>query len=226
MRQHPLKIISKNDVIVSKKSITKDDLNTLILKIKASLKHPEEIIFDVYTSNSFFLNEKEFKRFVSFLPSPPPEYSILNTHPEISKQWHFNKNSPLKPENFTHGSHKKVWWKCSKGDDHEWETTINNRSNVRGCPYCAGKKISKSNNFLSHNPKVASEWHLSKNGNLKPENFTYGSKTKVWWRCHKVEGHEWEATINNRGNGSGCPYCSQRDKNKKKKPSMAQLKLL
>jgi len=150
----------------------------------------------------------------------------LSDYPNLIKEFHSTKNGNLKPEEFTHGSNQKVWWKCPKGEDHEWVSTINNRSNGDNCPFCSGRKVSRSNNLHVSNSKVASEWHLSKNGNLKPENFTYGSKTKVWWRCHKVEGHEWEATINNRGNGSGCPYCSQRDKNKIKKPSMAQLKLL
>jgi hypothetical protein len=28
----------------------------------------------------------------------------------------------------------------------------------------------------------------------------------VWWKCDK--GHEWQATLNNRSKGSGCPYCA------------------
>ena len=28
----------------------------------------------------------------------------------------------------------------------------------------------------------------------------------VWWKCNK--GHEWDANINNRSQGNGCPYCS------------------
>ena len=40
---------------------------------------------------------------------------------------------------FSPTSHKKVWWKCSKG--HEWEAMIANRfDKKRGCPYCAGQK--------------------------------------------------------------------------------------
>jgi hypothetical protein len=207
VREHPLKIISKNDVVVMGK-ITKDDLNALILKFKAILKPSIKINFDAYISNSDFLNEGEFKRFISFLPSPPPEYSILNTHPEISKQWYYEKNSPLKPESFTQGSHKKVWWKCPKGGDHEWESTVANRSIGNGCPYCSGRKAGKSNNLLVVNPKIASEWHPTKNGDLKPEDFTPGSDKKVWWKCPKDENHEWQTKIIYRNNGSGCPFCA------------------
>jgi hypothetical protein len=209
VREHPLQVISKNDVIVQQKPLTKDDLNALILNIKAGLKLPLKINCDDYIGNSSFLNEKEFKRFISFLPSPPPEYSILRTHPEISKQWHYEKNSPLKPENFTFGSQKKVWWKCPKGEEHEWEIGIVRRCSLgRGCPFCAGKRVSKTNNLLARNPKVASEWHPTMNNDLKPEDFTYGSDKKVWWQCPKDNDHEWEAVIKNRSRGLGCPFCS------------------
>lgn len=58
----------------------------------------------------------------------------------------------------------------------------------------------------SYNPELASEWHPTKNGSLKPTMVSRGSKRKVWWigKC----GHEWEAEIYSRASGRGCPYCS------------------
>ena len=66
----------------------------------------------------------------------------------------------------------------------------------------------KENSLLSINPGIAAEWNYRKNGNLRPENFSTSSNKKVWWKCSK--GHEWQAKINSRNNGSGCPYCSGR----------------
>lgn len=66
----------------------------------------------------------------------------------------------------------------------------------------------KENSLLFSNPQVASHWNYERNGNLKPEHFTANSNKKIWWKCQK--GHEWQATINNRNNGNGCPYCSGR----------------
>ncbi len=43
---------------------------------------------------------------------------------------------------------------------------------------------------------------------VDPVQLTLGSNKKVWWRCS--QGHEWQATIKNRNNGNGCPYCSSR----------------
>lgn len=56
------------------------------------------------------------------------------------------------------------------------------------------------------NPKLAGEWHPTKNGSLTPSDVAPGSEKKVWWRCAK--GHEWETMVNSRSKGSGCPYCS------------------
>ena len=126
-------------------------------------------------------------------------------NPTLAKEWNYEKNGDLKPENFTANSGQKVWWKCSKG--HEWQATINNRGNGNGCPYCTGQKALIGNNDLQTvNPTLVQEWNYEKNGNLKPEQFTAKSGQKVWWKCNK--GHEWQAEIRSRTNGSGCPVCN------------------
>jgi very-short-patch-repair endonuclease len=208
IREYPLKKISKNDLINKNNNLTKDNLNDLVLKIKEKLKPSSKINFDKYLLEPIFLNEAEFKRYLSFLPSPPPEYSLMNMHPKISKQWHIEKNMPLTPENFSPGSPKKVWWKCPEGDDHEWESSINARTNVgRGCPFCVGQKASNDNNLLALYPELAREWHPTKNNDLMPEGFTPGSGKRIWWKCPKSDNHEWESKIYHRVNGSGCPVC-------------------
>ncbi len=54
-------------------------------------------------------------------------------------------------------------------------------------------------------PELIKEWS-EKNGELRPQDVSYGSNRKVWWLgwC----GHTWKASIKNRSNGSSCPYCS------------------
>ena len=64
----------------------------------------------------------------------------------------------------------------------------------------------KENSVSVLYPNLAKEWHPTKNGTLTPEMFSSGSNTKVWWKCSK--GHEWQAAINSRSNGNGCPFCS------------------
>ncbi len=55
-------------------------------------------------------------------------------------------------------------------------------------------------------PEIAGQWHPSKNGQLQPDMFSPKSNFKMWWMC--ANGHEWQATINDRSAGHGCPYCS------------------
>ncbi|MDY6313600.1 MAG: zinc-ribbon domain-containing protein [Clostridia bacterium] len=135
------------------------------------------------------------------------ESSLLFSDPEIAKEWNYEKNGNLKPENYTSNSGKKVWWKCSKG--HEWQARIAERNRGNGCPYCSGRYAVKGENDLQTvNLTLAKEWNYEKNGKLKPENYTSNSGKKVWWKCSK--GHEWQATIHSRNSGIGCPYCAGR----------------
>jgi hypothetical protein len=46
----------------------------------------------------------------------------------------------------------------------------------------------------------------TQNGNLTPNDVSYGGGKKVWWLCCK--GHEWQATIKNRTLGRNCPFCA------------------
>lgn len=55
----------------------------------------------------------------------PSEENNLSLHP-VAKEFHYEKNYPLTPNDFTLYSHKKTWWICEKG--HEWEAIIKNRT--------------------------------------------------------------------------------------------------
>ena len=137
-----------------------------------------------------------------------PKKSLAETHPELAMEWHPTLNGELTPNDFTPGSGKKVWWKCPEGDDHEWISNIANRSRGNGCSICSGKKVVLSNCLGTMKPKLAKEWHPTKNEDLTPYNVTERSGKKVWWKCDKGEDHEWKAVIASRANGRGCSICS------------------
>jgi hypothetical protein len=124
--------------------------------------------------------------------------------PHIAKQRHPKRNKGLTPKDVTSGSGKKVWWVCDKG--HEWQATVSSRRRGSGCPGCSGYQATKDNNLQKKNPRLASQWHPTKNEGLLPKDVTPSSNKRVWWICSK--GHEWAAIINNRTNGSGCAYCA------------------
>jgi len=125
------------------------------------------------------------------------------THPELVSQWNYSKNALL-PTELLYGSHKKVWWKDQFG--HEWEAKINSRTSQNlGCPICANKQVLEGyNDLASSGLPYANEWHPTKNVLLASE-VTISSGKKVWWQ--DSFGHEWEAKVNDRRNGQGCPVC-------------------
>jgi superfamily II DNA or RNA helicase len=59
--------------------------------------------------------------------------------------------------------------------------------------------------LASTHPELVAQWHPTKNGNLTPDNFTFGSNKYAWWVCEK--GHEYKTKICHRASGSRCPYC-------------------
>ncbi|MDB4377297.1 zinc-ribbon domain-containing protein, partial [Akkermansiaceae bacterium] len=139
--------------------------------------------------------------------------SIQKRYPELAKQWDFEKNGEMTPLNTPFGYGKAVWWKCSKGDDHVWKATPNSRTKQKsgcstGCPICSGRKVVSSNCLANTNPKLALEWNHLLNKKLTPYQVTSGSGKKVWWKCPKGNDHIWEATVLNRSNGLGCPFCT------------------
>ena len=128
---------------------------------------------------------------------------LQSTHSEIAHEFHPTLNGDITAEMITAGMNRKFWWLCPKG--HSYQATPCQRTHNMGCPICASKKFLKGFNDLeTHNPKVAKEWHPTKNGDLKPDQVYPFSNRKVLWKCD--HGHEWEATINSRQQ-NGCPEC-------------------
>lgn len=126
---------------------------------------------------------------------------LFTKEPGMALEWHPTKNIDLTPYDVTPGSNRRVWWLCKQG--HEWEAQICQRTEM--CPYCSGQRVSPEHCLEFINPLLASDWHPIKNGNLTPKEVPPNGSKKVWWLCKR--GHEWEATINDRSSGRGCPLC-------------------
>lgn len=129
---------------------------------------------------------------------------LRTTHPDLSKEafeWD--------PSTLQAGSRKNVLWKCSNG--HEWTARVSSRAiQGSGCRKCGKtsfekkKSTDKKKNLLptvkASFPELAEEafgWN--------PDEVTIGSNTKKSWKCK--EGHIWEAVVNSRVKGRGCPIC-------------------
>ena len=133
-----------------------------------------------------------------------------HNNPQLLSEWDHAENSTL-PSDYQKTSNKVVWWKCLLG--HKWRASIANRVHGTNCPFCntGNNSYSKKTSFYdwckSNNvEQLLSEWNYDKNDGKTPKDFSYGSHSKVWWKC--PEGHEWEAVIKSRRYNHGCPYCS------------------
>lgn len=141
-----------------------------------------------------------------------PEQSLANKFPNIARQWHPIKNKGLKPSDVSYGSAKRVWWQCIKNPSHVWDSTICSRTqkNRDKCPFCSGQRVQFGNSLQDVYPEISSEWHPTKNKDLKPSEVTKASGKKVWWQCKENADHVWFAQIKNRTIlKSGCPICSK-----------------
>ena len=157
--------------------------------------------------------------------------SLAEARPDLAKEWNYEKNGDLKPEDVSCGSGKKVWWKFpydvpddypvehlrGKHFEFEWKAAIYSRHNGKnGCPYLSGKAVwSGFNDLATISPELAAQWHPTKNGDLKPTQVTANAEKKVWWLLQyndtKTKKHfdfEWAAFISNRSKGDDCPYLS------------------
>ena len=62
-----------------------------------------------------------------------------------------------------------------------------------------------NNSLAEVHPELITEWS-EKNLPLTPDDITFGSNKKVWWKgtC----GHEWQTSVKARSNGEKCSICS------------------
>ncbi|CBK20679.2 uncharacterized protein [Blastocystis hominis] len=138
-------------------------------------------------------------RFYSQRSKCPP---ISQTSPELLHYWHPTKNINITPDDVSIKSFDKVWWKCPKGVDHEWECSVRYALKSDGktvnCPFCFNKRVSITNSLATRYPEIAAQWHPTKNGSLLPSQVTYVSNTAVWWQCDRDPSHVWKREIRKR----------------------------
>jgi|HubBroStandDraft_1064217.scaffolds.fasta_scaffold38087_1 hypothetical protein len=136
--------------------------------------------------------------------------SLATLRPDLAKQWHSRRNGKLAPERIVAGSARAVWWKCTSFPAHEWRVSPHDRLTLMGgCPFCLDLRVCSTNSLAVTQPRIAAEWHSTKNHHLTPHDVVEGSARRVWWRCSRHSEHEWCASLSNRTlRGSGCPFCS------------------
>ena len=87
---------------------------------------------------------------------PSKKNSLKSIYPEVAEEWGFDKNFPLKPEDVTRASGKKVWWVCKNDPDHEWDAVVRNRTILgSNCPHCENEiKAIRLKGYMLDNSSV------------------------------------------------------------------------
>lgn len=99
--------------------------------------------------------------------------------------------------------HNKCGW--------EYDVTPNKFNQGRRCPSCSSSYVTPLNCLATLFPKIAEEWHPTKNGDLTPNDITSKNERMVWWKCKKAScKHEWQTRVSSRTgvNQTKCPKCA------------------
>jgi hypothetical protein len=136
--------------------------------------------------------------------------SLASRHPELARQYDDRRNRGT-ADAVLAGSKARCWWRCPEAADHVWEASPADRSKAPGCPFCAGRRVSRANALATVRPDLAKEWHPTRNATLLPTDVVAGSGKTVWWRCRRNPRHVWQARIAARSKpkGTGCPTCAR-----------------
>lgn len=136
------------------------------------------------------------------------ESSIASTHPDISADWDYEKNS-MNPTDLSATSQVKVHWKCPQG--HTQLLSVKNRiKNKFACNYCAGRNLWIGfNDLATKHPELAAEYS-DENPESASEIREKSNKARIWI-CPQ-EGHKWVSKVIQRvTKGTPCVYCSGRE---------------
>src|SRR5258708_3071078 len=48
---------------------------------------------------------------------------LAGRYPALAREWHPTRNGRLRPDDIAGKARQKVWWRCSRNGDHEWQET-------------------------------------------------------------------------------------------------------
>mgnify|MGYP006085674645 CR=1 FL=1 len=149
---------------------------------------------------------------------PPKGKSLAEKNPELAKQWHPTGNGDLTPFDVVNFK-LSVRWKCNKSG-YSWEAEIKDELSRCKCNVCEelGVKhpsLPTCETLDVKYPELAKQLHPKEKTGLN-EGRTYfvsglhqhHNNRSTWWKCDKVDDHEWQDSITNRiKKGAWCQVC-------------------
>ena len=68
--------------------------------------------------------------------------SLADQSRDYTKDWDYERNVDISPDEILPFSNRKIWWKCPNG--HSYRSNLNAHNKGHGCPYCSGQLPSRT----------------------------------------------------------------------------------
>ena len=180
-------------------------------------------IFNILQTNQVDVDINRDRNIIlSNFISAKKDNSLKTRFPELVKEWNYEKNYPIKPENIDYGSGFVAWWKCSVCS-YEFQATVNARTcKGSGCPACCNLVLFKGHNdFLSwchtnNRTDLLQQWDYERNraeGIDIGKIINRGGSIRANWICER--GHRYKQLVYDRTINKGCPICAKARRFKK-----------
>ena len=152
--------------------------------------------------------------------TPKPGNSVAEVHPRLLKLLHPEKNGDIDLYQVNAGTILRLWWLCPDCG-HEWQT---DHPRNTGCRPCANRRRAAERttpdvgeSLVDLHPKLADQWHPTKNGEVGPNQVKESHSKAVWWLCGEC-GREWKISPRQRVvAGAGCRRCSSQEAGKRRR---------
>ena len=135
----------------------------------------------------------------------------LKDFPDILKEWDYELNGDVVPDDLSAFCNKPFYWKCFNGHPSYLRSVSKKTTRKTGCPVCSNKKVLPGvNDLATVCQELMKEWDWENNENegLDPTTLRPGSHFKAHWICQR--GHRWSAVISSRALlHTGCRECAK-----------------
>lgn len=130
--------------------------------------------------------------------------SVASCDANVEAEWDGERNN-VAPTDVRRTSQKRYWWCCGLG--HRYQAAPKSRARGRRCVVCDGTELRPGiNDLKSTYPELAPSF--ARDGGKDASEVDARPSRSHLWVCDFA--HRYEATVRERLNGRGCPYCSGR----------------
>ena len=139
--------------------------------------------------------------------------SLTSTHPNLVKEWCFERNVFSDPEDVSASSNLGAWWVCPEGHPEYWMLVRTRTKTGSGCPVCQRIQSNREKKCSILDSELRYWIHPTRNKGVILELISKSSPELLHWKCER--GHDFKRTVSYHSKKMDCPVCNQEAKQKK-----------